>query len=157
MLKFRNSISLTIFALFISMQLMAQTGPPPGGPPPGGPPPGGGGPGGFDPDEMVKREKQNVYKSITDLTDDQITLLDGIYEEFSVSFKEIRDEVMKTRDFQNMRPKMEALMKEKDDLIRDVLNEEQFAIYTAIVEDRRRQRQARAPQSEQAQPTENTP
>ncbi|MDZ7604308.1 MAG: hypothetical protein U5K79_01700 [Cyclobacteriaceae bacterium] len=146
MLKFRNAFYLTIFALFVSIQLMAQGGPPPGG-----------GPGGFDPDEMVKREKQNVYKSITDLTDDQKTLLDGIYEEFSVSFKEVRDEVMKTRDFQNMRPKMEALMKEKDNLIQDVLNEDQFAIYTGIVEDRRKQRQARAPQSDQAQPTENTP
>ena len=152
MLKLRNIISLAIMTLFVSVQLMAQTGPPPGGPPPGG-----GGPGGFDPDEMVKREKQNVYKEITDLTEDQKTLLDGIYEEFSVSFKEIRDEVMKTRDFQNMRPKMEALMKEKDDLIRDVLNEDQFAIYTGINEARRRQRQERAPQAEQPQPTENTP
>jgi hypothetical protein len=152
MLKLRNAISLAIMTLFVSIQLMAQTGPPPGGPPPGG-----GGPGGFDPDEMVKREKQNVYKEITDLSDDQKTLLDGIYEEFSVSFKEIRDEVMKTRDFQNMRPKMEALMKEKDDLIRDVLNEDQFAIYTGIVEDRRKQRQARMPQNDQPQPTENTP
>jgi len=151
MLKLRNIISLAIMTLFVSIQLMAQTGPPPGGPPPGG------GPGGFDPDEMVKREKQNVYKEITDLSDDQKTLLDGIYEEFSVSFKEIRDEVMKTRDFQNMRPKMEALMKEKDDLIRDVLNEDQFAIYNGIVEDRRKQRQARMPQNDQPQPTENTP
>jgi hypothetical protein len=146
MLKIRNSILLAIMTLFVSTQLMAQGGPPPGG-----------GPGGFDPDEMVKREKQNVYKEITDLSDDQKTLLDGIYEEFSVSFKEIRDEVMKTRDFQNMRPKMEALMKEKDDLIRDVLNEDQFAIYNGIVEDRRKQRQARMPQNDQPQPTENTP
>ncbi len=146
MLKIRNGICLAIMTLFLSTQLMAQGGPPPGG-----------GPGGFDPDEMVKREKQNVYKEITDLSDDQKTLLDGIYEEFSVSFKEIRDEVMKTRDFQNMRPKMEALMKEKYDLIRDVLNEDQFAIYNGIVEDRRKQRQARMPQNDQPQPTENTP
>ena len=146
MSKFKHNISLTIMALFVSIQLMAQGGPPPGG-----------GPGGFDPDEMVKREKQNVYKEITDLSDDQKVLMDGIYDEFSVSFKEIRDEVMKTRDFQNMRPKMEALMKEKDDLVRDVLNEDQFAIYTGIIEDRRKQRQARAPQEGQPQPTENTP
>jgi hypothetical protein len=32
--------------------------------------PGGGrGPGGFDPDEMIKREKQNVYKAVEDLSD----------------------------------------------------------------------------------------
>jgi hypothetical protein len=147
MLSLRNIISLVIMTLLVSIQLMAQTGTPPGG----------GSPGGFDPDEMVKREKQNVYKEITDLSDDQKTLLDGIYEEFSASFKEIRDEVMKTRDFQNMRPKMEALLKEKDDLIHDVLNEDQFTIYTGIVEARRRQRQERAAQNGQNQPTENTP
>jgi len=152
MQKFRYKVSLAIMALFVSFQLFAQDGPPPGAPRPGGP-----GPGGFDPDEMVKREKQNVYKSITDLSDDQKTLLDGIYEEFSVSFKEIRDEVMKTRDFQNMRPKMEALMTEKNSLIKDVLSEDQYAIYSGIVEERQKQRQARAPQSEQAQPIENTP
>jgi len=146
MSKHKHNILLTIMALFMSLQLMAQGGPPPGG-----------GPGGFDPDEMVKREKQNVFKEITDLSDDQKVLMDGIYDEFSVSFKEIRDEVMKTRDFQNMRPKMEALMKEKDDLVRDVLNEDQFVIYTGIIEARRKQRQARAPQEGQTQPTENTP
>lgn len=154
MAVFKSRISLAIMALFVSIQLFAQNGPP-GGPPPGGPPPGG--PGGFDPDEMVKREKQNVYKDITDLSEDQKTLLDGIYDEFSVSFKEIRDEVMRTRDFQNMRPKMEALMKEKDNLIRDVLNDDQYAIYTGIIEARRRQRPNRAPQTDQPQPAENTP
>lgn len=99
----------------------------------------GPGPGGFDPDEMIKREKQNVYKAITDLSDDQKLLLDGIYDEFSTSFKEIREEVMQTRDFQNMRPKMEALRAEKDALIQDVLNQNQYDIYLGLMQDRRRQ------------------
>ncbi len=145
--RLKDVLMLTVMALlFGTAQLMAQF---PGGPPPGGPPPGGG----FDPDEMVKREKQNVFKAITDLSEDQKTLLDGIYTEFATSFKEIREEVMKTRDFQNMRPKMEALSKEKDDLIHDVLNEDQFAIYTGIVEGQRKQRQ----QNRQAQPDPNKP
>jgi hypothetical protein len=104
--------------------------------------PGGGrGPGGFDPDEMIKREKQNVFKSIDDLSDDQKLLLDGIYDEFSLSFKELRDEMMQTRDFQAMRPKMEALRDEKDGLIKDVLSEDQFLIYQGLMENRRRQMQ----------------
>lgn len=99
----------------------------------------GGRPGGFDPDEMIKREKQNVYNAITDLNDDQKLLLDGIYDEYSLSFKELREEMRRTRDFQAMRPKMQALQTEKNDLIKDVLNEEQFAIYTGMIEERRRQ------------------
>lgn len=125
-----SGIQTLIFsALFctLSISLLAQPG--------GGP----GGPGGFDPDEMIKREKQNVLKAVTDLTDDQKLLLDGIYDEFSLSFKELREEMMQTRDFQAMRPKMEALRKEKDDLMRDVLNDDQYNIYLGIVEERRRQ------------------
>ena len=108
-----------------------------------GPP--GGGPGGFDPDEMIKREKQNVFKSITDLNDDQKLLLDGIYDEFSLSFKELREEMMQTRDFQAMRPKMQALQTEKDGLVKDVLNDDQYLIYQGIIEQRRAQRGSRPP------------
>lgn len=104
--------------------------------------PGGGrGPGGFDPDEMIKREKQNVYKAVEDLSDDQKLLLDGIYDEFSLSFKELRDEIRQTRDFQAMRPKMEALRDEKDGLIKDVLSEDQFLIYQGLMDNRRKQMQ----------------
>jgi hypothetical protein len=99
----------------------------------------GPGPGGFDPDEMVKREKQNLFKSIEDLTDDQKLLLDGIYDEFALSIRELRDEMRQTRDFQAMRPKMMALREEKDGLIKDVLNEGQYAIYLGLMENRRRQ------------------
>lgn len=104
--------------------------------------PGGGrGPGGFDPDEMIKREKQNVYKAVEDLSADQKLLLDGIYDEFSLSFKELRDEMMQSRDFQAMRPKMEALRDEKDGLIKDVLSEDQFLIYQGLMDNRRKQMQ----------------
>lgn len=140
-----SGIKTLIFsALFstLSISLYAQPG--------GGP----GGPGGFDPDEMVKREKQNVLKAVTDLTDDQKLLLDGIYEEFSTSFKELREEMMQTRDFQVMRPKMEALRKEKDDLMRDVLNEDQYTIYLGIVEERRRQMGNRRANGGANQPSE---
>jgi len=92
------------------------------------PPSGGRGPG-FDPGEMVAREKQNLYKELTDLTADQKMLLDVIYDEYSQSVTELRDEVRETRNFEAMRPKMEALRKEKDGLVKDVLNEDQYAIY----------------------------
>lgn len=108
-----------------------------------GPP---GGPGGFDPDEMIKREKQNIFKALTDLTDDQKLLMDGIFDEFALSFKEIREEMMQTRDFQAMRPKMEALRKERDGLVRDVLNDDQYNTYLGVIEERRKQQRANRPQ-----------
>jgi hypothetical protein len=90
---------------------------------------------------MIKREKQNVYKAVEDLSADQKLLLDGIYDEFSLSFKELRDEMMQSRDFQAMRPKMEALRDEKDGLIKDVLSEDQFLIYQGLMDNRRKQMQ----------------
>ncbi len=36
---------------------------------------------GFDPREMAAREKQNLYELLTDLSGDQVTLIDGVYEE----------------------------------------------------------------------------
>lgn len=96
--------------------------------------------GGMDPTEMIAREKQNLYKEVTDLSDDQKLLLDGIYEEYAQSFTEIRDEMMKTRDRENIRPKMQALRKEKDELIRDVLNEDQYTRYETLMENSFRRR-----------------
>jgi hypothetical protein len=46
-----------------------------------------------------------------------------------------------TRDFQAMRPKMEALRDEKDGLIKDVLSEDQFVIYEGLMDNRRKQMQ----------------
>lgn len=124
---------LTICLILGSIESMAQ---------PGGRP--GGGRGGFDPDEMIKREKQNLYKAVVDLNNDQKLLLDGIYDEFALSFKELRDEMRQTRNFQAMRPKMQALQQEKNGLIKDVLNENQFDIYMGLIEERRRQRREMA-------------
>lgn len=122
---------LSFLTLLGTASLFAQGGPPPGG---------RGGRGGFNPEEMVKREKQNVYKVIEDLSDDQKMLLDGIYDEFIVSFNELREEMRQTRDRQSMRPKMEALRDEKDGLIKDVLSEEQFKLYVGMMEKQRSQR-----------------
>jgi hypothetical protein len=128
----KSVISTILLFLSVTVSLYAQQSPPPGGPPRGGR-------GGFDPDEMIKREKQNVYKVVTDLSDDQKMLLDGIYEEYGQSFKELREEMRQSRDFQSMRPKLMALREEKDGLIKDVLNEEQYGLYQGVIENRRNQ------------------
>lgn len=131
--------------LSIGLQLMvlaAIAQPPPGGP--RGP---------MDPNEMFAREKQNIYKEIKDLTDDQKLLIDGIYDEFATTFKETFEEARQSGGgFDKIREKMQALRKEKDSLMADVLNEQQFAIYTQLMENsyKRRNKEGTGPPAEGA-------
>lgn len=105
-------------------------------------------PGGrMTPEETVLREKQNMYKKITDLSEDQTVLIDGIYDEFAQSFDEIRKEARENRDREGMRTKMETLRSEKDELMKDVLSDSQWVIYEEMnaaqkkkMEERREQR-----------------
>lgn len=126
----KNSFLLILF-IGTSFSLAAQ--------PPGGGRPGGGRPGG-SPEETVKREKQTLYSKVDDLTDDQKLLLDGIYEEFVVTLEEGMKELRESNDREGRREKMQALRKEKDTLIADVLNEDQFKIYQSISTSRRERR-----------------
>ena len=108
---------------------------------------------GFDPSEMAAREKQNLYKLLTDLSEDQIMLIDGVYEEYTQTFIEMRKEIMQSGDRQSFRPKIMALRQEKDDLMSDTLNENQFQLYTSQMESNRQNRQNRRP-PENPPPTE---
>lgn len=123
--------SLSIMLILLALVAVSQ------------PPGGGRGPGGRM-DEMIQREKQALYTKATDLTDDQKLLLDGIYEEFGVTLKETFEEIRNSGTREGVREKLQALQKEKDDLVKDVLNEEQFAIYQKINAQRRERRQQRA-------------
>lgn len=125
---------LSSIVLFIStLSIQAQ---PPGGR--GGRP--GGRPGGFDPEEMIKREKESVFKKVENLTADQTELINGIYDEFGETLSETIQEARKNRNWREMRPKMQALREEKDLLMKDVLNEHQFEAYLSIVESQRERR-----------------
>lgn len=108
-------------------------------------PPGGGRRNGGGPDEIVKREKQTLYSKITDLSEDQKLLLDGIYDEFAVTLKETFEEMRNSDNREGRREKMQALRVEKDELVKDVLNEDQFAIYQKISAPRRGRREGDAP------------
>jgi hypothetical protein len=83
-------------------------------------------------DEMIKREKQALYEKVEDLSSDQKLLLDGIYEEFQVTLEETMKELRSSGDRESRREKMEAIRTEKDTLVKDVLNEEQYKIYESI-------------------------
>lgn len=83
-------------------------------------------------EEMIKREKQALYEKVEDLSSDQKLLLDGIYEEFQVTLEETMQELRSSGDRGSRREKMEAIRIEKDKLVKDVLNEEQYKIYESI-------------------------
>jgi len=95
--------------------------------------------GGFDPQAMAAREKNMLFKKIEDLSEDQKMLMGGIYQEDGDSFMEIREEVRKTRNWQEMRPKMMALREEKTLLMKDLLNPPQFEIYADLMTQQEKQ------------------
>ena len=133
-------VLFSVSVLLVSVSsLLAQA--PGGRRPPGGGPPGGG------PEEMVSREKQALYEQVTDLSDDQKVLLDGIYEEFATTLKETFEELRGSNDREARREQMQALRQEKDALIADVLNEEQYAIYEKLAT--RRNRRGSRPEENQ--------
>jgi flagellar biosynthesis/type III secretory pathway protein FliH len=111
-------------------------------------PPGGRGGRGGGPDEMVAREKQALYKQVTDLTDDQKLLIDGIYEEFTVTLKEKFEEARESGKREGMRETMKALRDEKNALMADVLNESQYATYEKLVARRKERREQRNPEDD---------
>lgn len=96
---------------------------------------------GGGPEEMIKREQQNLYENLTDLSDDQKLLLDGIYDEYAVTFEEKMREAFRSRDRTKMRETMQALVQEKDSLIADVLNKKQYKIYEEVSLTGRRRRE----------------
>jgi len=110
-------------------------------------PPGGGSsrgraPGGFNFNEMVLREKDNVMK-IDNLNWMQQELLDGIYTEYGTTMQETFQEIRKTRNFGEMRTKMTSLQEEKNLLIKDVLNDNQYQKYLSLAGNGMRGRQSR--------------
>ena len=112
---------------------------------------------GFDPAEMAAREKQNLYKLLTDLSEDQIMLIDGVYEEYTETFTELRDEIRRTRDWESFRPKIMALREEKDGLMSDILNEDQFKLYQEQMETTRQNRRKRMEQQNRRPPENPSP
>lgn len=125
---FRYTCCLSL--LFISLLAAAQ--------PPRGGRPGGRGPG--NPEEFIAREKQALYTKITDLSEDQKILIEGIYDEFAVTLKETFEEFRESGNREGRREKMQALRAEKDELMADVLNPEQFETYKTLTSRRRGRR-----------------
>jgi len=93
---------------------------------------------GFNPGQMVDEEKNKVYEKITTLTADQKEVIDIIYDDYKKSFAKAREDA--NGDFTGMREVMLGIRKEKDDSMKEVLNEEQFKQYTELMDEIRQSR-----------------
>ncbi len=92
---------------------------------------------GFDLKEMLQRQKETVYKKVENLSPLQKELINGIFDEYGVTMTETFQEARSTGNFSGLREKMEGLGEERNLLIKDVLNDKQYAVYLAIVEEGR--------------------
>ncbi|MEM9338456.1 MAG: hypothetical protein AAGA66_06980 [Bacteroidota bacterium] len=118
------------FSILLFISTLSLTAQPRGGRPGGG----------FNAEEMAQREKENVLRKVEQLSADQTELINGIYDEFGETVSETFEEVRKTRNFSEMRTKMQGLRKEKDLLMKDILNEEQYETYLKVAESSRPKR-----------------
>lgn len=96
-------------------------------------------------EERVAREKQVLMKKITDLSPDQSMLIDGIYDEYGTTLQETFNEVRASGNWKELRGKMTALKEEKDGLIKDVINDDQYEIYLSVVQSRSERKSNGAP------------
>ncbi|UXP33684.1 hypothetical protein N6H18_06920 [Reichenbachiella agarivorans] len=125
MMKLKVLSTLIVLVTMISFHSQAQPG------------------GRMDPKDMVMREKQNLYSKAEGLSDDQKLIIDGVYDEFAQSIIETFEEGRQNRNRDEMRQKMEALRLEKDELMKDILREDQYAVYVEITEAQRKRMQER--------------
>jgi len=86
--------------------------------------------GGFgDPAERINQQKQVVLDSVRDLSDDQKLIIDQIYADFTEQVVALRN----GGDFMAMREQLPAIAEQRDTAMKDLLTEDQYAQYEAIL------------------------
>ncbi|NMM47519.1 hypothetical protein [Marinigracilibium pacificum] len=83
-----------------------------------------------DVSKRIQEELVEVKNTVSDLNPDQILILDQIYQEFESSIKSTIQE--------RNREKMMAIRDEKDEAIKDLFTQEQYAQYQEFLENRRK-------------------
>lgn len=92
-------------------------------------------------EERVENEKKRVLEKVTDLTDDQKLIFDQIYTEYGQALKATIES--NQGDFAAIREKMTVVRTEKDEALKEILNEEQLTLYQEVVKQQRQNRQNR--------------
>ena len=92
----------------------------------------------WDPATMVQREKQAVFDSIPDLSDDQKAVIEEIY----VAYQDDVSTLMQSAngDREKMRAGFMELRENKNTLLKEILTEEQWTVYDRMTSRRRGRR-----------------
>jgi hypothetical protein len=101
----------------------------------------------FNPKSMAQREKKLLYDSIQDLSEDQKLVIDEIYNQYGQDLQTSFDEAEGNRE--SMRAALQAVRKNKQDQLKEILTEEQWLKAEALVRQVRERRQARRPRHKQ--------
>jgi periplasmic protein CpxP/Spy len=128
-----------------------QTSNPPDNAPQGPPPPGRGMRGGMNPDQMLARLDQRLH-----LSDDQKTKIRSILEDQHAAMEKLRSDSSLAPE--DRRAKMQSLMAEHHDQIKNVLNDQQKQQFDQMMERRGRMGGGNPPPpGGQAPPDSQTP
>lgn len=89
-------------------------------------------------EQRVENEKSRVLEKVTDLTGDQKLIFDQIYAEYGQALKDAF--AASSGNFQGAREKMAEIRKNKDEALKEVLNETQYTLYSEVMESQRQNR-----------------
>ncbi|MEL7001198.1 MAG: hypothetical protein AAFN93_00540 [Bacteroidota bacterium] len=92
-------------------------------------------------EERVEREKSRVLKKVTDLTEDQQLIFDQVYVEYGQALKDAFE--ANGGDLQSMRESMLKIRSDKDEALKEILNENQYVLYEGVMNQQRQNRQRR--------------
>ena len=102
--------------------------------------PGGMRPGNFNPEEMAKRQTEEL-KEVLGLNKEQEKQLYELTLENGKKMQKMREEIQSSDGgFEGMREQMKLMREEQNNKIKEVLSEEQFEKYQAWQEERRARR-----------------
>lgn len=101
---------------------------------------------GWDPATMAEREKKVMLDSIQDLTDDQELVINEIYEQYKNDLEKAFADHGGNRD--EMRSSMQAIRKNHQNMIKEILTTEQWETWEGLVKQMRQRRRAGRPQQD---------
>lgn len=97
----------------------------------------------FDPKAMANREKEALYTNITDLTDDQKSVIDEIYTQYAEDLSKAFESA--DGDREKMREKMGEVRTGKQELLKEILTEDQWVKAEELAKKARERRRGNRP------------
>ncbi len=88
--------------------------------------------------ERVEMEKKSIRENVSNLTDDQVLMIDQVFEDYAKSLSAARAD--SNGNMQQMREKFKKARDSKEASMKEILDEKQQAEYNAYMEKRQQNR-----------------